>query len=216
MASREHEPDRDKAMPSHDDATTFAASLINQVNREDIPQMVYIQRDMLGRFEKTNEMLINFNMLSSGRYEATLKEFQQHTQLLFDMKKDLNSIFRRHRVVKSRLEKSYPDAFAACSHTYTVSSDDEDVEDKDHGNEAGGETKTEVNNVLPAATEYSQSNEQRVPIYGSQGAKVQREFPVPKSTGPVVNVTPAGSNLESGTSEASKKKLYKLQPNPKS
>lgn len=51
----------------------------------------------LSRYEKTNEMLINFNLLSSSRYEVTVKEFQNHTQLLSDMKRDLDSIFKRIR-----------------------------------------------------------------------------------------------------------------------
>lgn len=51
----------------------------------------------LSRFEKTNEMLINFNILSANRFEATVKDFQKHTQLLFDMKKDLDTVFKRIR-----------------------------------------------------------------------------------------------------------------------
>lgn len=51
----------------------------------------------LSRFEKTNEMLINFNMLSSSRFETTSQEFKRHTMLLYDMKKDLDVVFRRIR-----------------------------------------------------------------------------------------------------------------------
>ncbi|CAG5116563.1 unnamed protein product [Candidula unifasciata] len=117
---------------TRDDATTFAASLMEQVNREDVASMVYIQRDMLSRFEKTNEMLINFNILSANRFEVTVKDFQKHTQLLFDMKKDLDTVFKRIRVLKQRLEKNYPEAFAACSSIYTQASDsDEDGDDDD-------------------------------------------------------------------------------------
>jgi hypothetical protein len=57
-------------------------------------------------------MLINFNQLSFQRYEASVQDFQKHTQLLFDMKKDLDSIFKRIRSLKQRLSKTYPDAFA--------------------------------------------------------------------------------------------------------
>ena len=52
----------------------------------------------LSRFEKTNEMLINFNLLSTARYDVTVKEFHQHTQLLYDMKKDLDGVFKRIRL----------------------------------------------------------------------------------------------------------------------
>ena len=55
----------------------------------------YLSR--LSRFEKTNEMLLNFNVLAKSRYETTCKEFSRHTQLLYDMKQDLDSCFTRIR-----------------------------------------------------------------------------------------------------------------------
>ena len=49
------------------------------------------------RFEKTNEMLVNFNQLSSSRYESLVKDFHAHTQLLEDMRNDLDNVFKRIR-----------------------------------------------------------------------------------------------------------------------
>ncbi|XP_005094344.1 kxDL motif-containing protein 1 [Aplysia californica] len=115
------------------DAAVFAHSLMEQVSSEDIHAMVYVQRDMLSRFEKTNEMLINFNLLSTARYDVTVKEFQKHTQLLFEMKKDLDGVFKRIRMLKQRLGKIYPEAFAACSSVYVMSeagNDDDDSEEE--------------------------------------------------------------------------------------
>ncbi|KAK3099028.1 hypothetical protein FSP39_025422 [Pinctada imbricata] len=89
--------------------------------------------EALSRYEKTNEMLINFNMLSLARYEATSKEFKQHTQVLYDMKKDLDNVFRRIRLLKQRLGSMYPEAFAACSDVYNIL--DEEEEDKDNAGE---------------------------------------------------------------------------------
>ncbi|KAH9505092.1 KxDL motif-containing protein 1 [Bulinus truncatus] len=135
-----------------DDAAVFASSLIEQVNTEDIASMVYIQRDMLARFEKTNEMLINFNMLSLSRYEATLKHFHKHTVLLSDMKKDLDTVFKRIRLLKQRLEKMYPEAFSACSTEYNVVSDeDEQDSDDDEADQltADAELGQSTNNADP-------------------------------------------------------------------
>jgi len=53
----------------------------------------------MSRFEKTNEMLLNFNRLSDARYEQTQKDFKKHIHLLHDMRKDLDNIFRRIRSV---------------------------------------------------------------------------------------------------------------------
>lgn len=51
----------------------------------------------LDRFEKTNEMLINFNGLSNVRLLQMNEHFLLHTRTLVEMKKDLDSIFRRIR-----------------------------------------------------------------------------------------------------------------------
>ncbi len=51
----------------------------------------------LDRFEKTNEMLINFNGLSNVRLQQMNEHFLMHTRTLIEMKKDLDSIFRRIR-----------------------------------------------------------------------------------------------------------------------
>lgn len=53
----------------------------------------------LDRFEKTNEMLLNFNNLSSARLQQMSERFLHHTRTLVEMKRDLDSIFRRIRWV---------------------------------------------------------------------------------------------------------------------
>lgn len=55
----------------------------------------------LDRFEKTNEMLLNFNNLSSARLQQMSERFLHHTRTLVEMKRDLDSIFRRIRWVLS-------------------------------------------------------------------------------------------------------------------
>lgn len=115
----------DSSEPCH--AETVASSLIEQINVEDIRNMVSVQRDMLSRFEKTNEMLINFNILSGNRFAVTSQVFKRHTTLMYDMKKDLDVIFKRIRVLKQRLGKMYPDAFKACNDVYTILDTDEEL-----------------------------------------------------------------------------------------
>jgi len=56
----------------------------------------------MSRFEKTNEMLLNFNRLSDARYESTQTDFRKHIHLLHDMRKDLDNIFRRIRLVNHK------------------------------------------------------------------------------------------------------------------
>ncbi|XP_070212861.1 kxDL motif-containing protein 1-like isoform X2 [Littorina saxatilis] len=138
------------------EAVVFASSLVQQVNREDVANMVQVQRGMLQRFEKTNEMLINFNQLSGTRYEASVKEFQGHTLLLSDMKKDLDSIFKRIRVLKQRLSKSYPDAFAACSSVIVM--EDEEVEEEEDVSKASSQPSTRTSTAQPTARKASSTS----------------------------------------------------------
>lgn len=65
----------------------------------------------LQRFEKTNEMLTNCNQLSVNRLKTAGTEFKKHTALLIEMKKDLDYIFKRIRLIKNKLSQQYPQAF---------------------------------------------------------------------------------------------------------
>merc|ERR1719158_110328 len=74
--------------------------------------MVRAQKKMLQRFEKTNEMLTNVNTLSACRLERATSDFKKHTATVLDMKKDLDSIFKRIRNIKARLAKQMPEAYS--------------------------------------------------------------------------------------------------------
>ena len=65
----------------------------------------------LQRFEKTNEMLSNCNSLSQTRLERALRDFRGHTQHINGLKKELEQVFKRIRVIKSRVAQQYPEAF---------------------------------------------------------------------------------------------------------
>ena len=65
----------------------------------------------LQRFEKTNEMLSNCNSLSATRLEKALRDFRGHTQHVTGLKKELDHVFKRIRVIKSKIAQQYPDAY---------------------------------------------------------------------------------------------------------
>lgn len=56
-------------------------------------------------------MLSNCNALSVNRFKVASAELKKHTQLLTDMRKDLDSIFKHIRAIKGKLSAQYPDAF---------------------------------------------------------------------------------------------------------
>ncbi|MGH0124117.1 UNVERIFIED_CONTAM: hypothetical protein FKN15_016130, partial [Acipenser sinensis] len=103
----------------------FCGRMLSMVNSEDVNAIIQAQRHMLDRFEKTNEMLLNFNGLSNVRLQQMNDRFQHHTRTLVEMKKDLDSIFRRIRTLKGKISKQYPDAFNNV-HESPVLEDDDD------------------------------------------------------------------------------------------
>ena len=128
--------------PASLSSQVFVQALTTEVNKQDVINMVEAQTHMLSRFEKTNEMLLNFNQLSASRYETTCQEFNKNTALLTDMKKDLDAIFRRIRVLKTKLSKQYPTAFQACSDVSNVL-DSELLEEEEETDNEGGKSETE-------------------------------------------------------------------------
>uniref|UniRef100_A0A3B5MUE7 KxDL motif-containing protein 1 n=1 Tax=Xiphophorus couchianus TaxID=32473 RepID=A0A3B5MUE7_9TELE len=119
--------------------------MLSMVNSEDVNAIIQAQRHMLDRFEKTNEMLINFNGLSNVRLQQMNERFLLHTRTLVDMKKDLDSVFRRIRLVislslslfvfqphlqtlKGKIAKQYPEAFSNIHESPILEDDDEEFD----------------------------------------------------------------------------------------
>lgn len=56
-------------------------------------------------------MLLNCNALSVNRLKIAGEDFRKHTKMLNEMKKDLDYIFKKVRVIKTKLNGQYPQAF---------------------------------------------------------------------------------------------------------
>ena len=63
----------------------------------------------LNKFEKTNEMLINCNSLSTSYYDKLQSNFRRNTQLMEEIHKDLNYIFRTIRSIKQTIKVQHPE-----------------------------------------------------------------------------------------------------------
>ncbi|GAB0091749.1 KxDL motif-containing protein CG10681 [Sergentomyia squamirostris] len=90
----------------------FVQGLAGIVNQGDVERIIYNQKQMLQRFEKTNEMTLNCNILSASRLKKATEDLKEHTKLLHDMKKDLDYIFKKIRTIRTKLQNQYPQAFA--------------------------------------------------------------------------------------------------------
>ncbi|XP_047506319.1 kxDL motif-containing protein CG10681 [Pieris napi] len=110
----------------------FVQGLAGMVDQSDVEVIIRAQKTMLQRFEKTTEMLTNCNQLSASRLRAASVEFKKHTQLLLDMKKDLNYIFKKIRAIKTKLSTQYPEAYkvAVASAAHNIKPLDEEEEIK--------------------------------------------------------------------------------------
>ncbi|XP_010882555.2 kxDL motif-containing protein 1 [Esox lucius] len=106
----------------------FCNRMLSMVNSEDVNAIIQAQRHMLDRFEKTNEMLINFNGLSNVRLQQMNEHFVLHTRTLVEMKKDLDSIFRRIRTLKSKIAKQYPEAFSNVHESPALEEEDDEFD----------------------------------------------------------------------------------------
>jgi KxDL motif-containing protein 1 len=77
-----------------------------------VEHLIRGQKQMLMRFEKTNEMMVNCNQLSVNRLKMASDDFKKHTKQLQEMKKDLDYIFKKICNIKTKLNQQYPTSFA--------------------------------------------------------------------------------------------------------
>uniref|UniRef100_A0A4X1U8D0 KxDL motif-containing protein 1 n=1 Tax=Sus scrofa TaxID=9823 RepID=A0A4X1U8D0_PIG len=112
--------------PPDSASRVFCSRILSMVNADDVNAIILAQKNMLDRFEKTNEMLLNFNNLSSARLQQMSERFLHHTRTLVEMKRDLDSIFRRIRTLKGKLARQHPEAFSHIPEASLLEDEDED------------------------------------------------------------------------------------------
>lgn len=59
-------------------------------------------------------MLVNCNALSQVHLQKATAEFKKHVQLLNEVKKDLENIFKRVKIMKAKAAAQYPHQFEGC------------------------------------------------------------------------------------------------------
>ena len=98
--------------------------LIHHENVQDIREK---QCQMLDTLELSNSKLSSLNDISERTYEQSVVEFRHSIKMLQDMKKQLDSIFRRIRILKGRVAAGYPQAYATALEAGAI--DNPDYED---------------------------------------------------------------------------------------
>lgn len=56
-------------------------------------------------------MLVNCNALSQIHLQKATLEFKKHIQLLHELKRDLDNIFKRVKVLKNKTASQYPQQY---------------------------------------------------------------------------------------------------------
>lgn len=84
-------------------------------------------------------MLTNCNVLSASRLKTVAPEFKKHTQMLVDMKKDLDYIFKKIRAIKTKLSSQHPNEFAEAVRNSLAEECKEDEVSVDESKEAGSD-----------------------------------------------------------------------------
>ncbi|CAF0889767.1 unnamed protein product [Rotaria sordida] len=127
-------------MDANDDSTahtsdTTASLLIdlfsNEINKQDVNGLLHAQNLLLEQLDKTNEKLDGINKISAERYVDATKEFANHTQMLITMKRDLDLIFKQIKLLKTQLNKKYPEPYASVADINTKQDDSLDDEEDD-------------------------------------------------------------------------------------
>eukprot|EP00124_Ichthyophonus_hoferi_P002098 Ihof_evm10s131 gene=Ihof_evmTU10s131 len=102
------EDERDKTLTG---AETFCSELVSLNSVEEVEKIIAVQTQIYSKFEKCNEKFTTFNDLCAANYTTTNQKFKRHTLLLQNTKSDLDDIFHRIRVLKTKLAAAYPEAY---------------------------------------------------------------------------------------------------------
>ncbi|KAL1502177.1 hypothetical protein ABEB36_007359 [Hypothenemus hampei] len=112
----------------------FIQGLAGIIDQQDVEAMIRAQKQMLQRFEKTNEMLTNCNALSASRLKTVGPEFKKHIHLLLEMKRDLDYVFKKIRSIKSKLSSQYPEEFTEATRSSFADECEESITDSPNKN----------------------------------------------------------------------------------
>lgn len=125
----EYQENEDEIYQNYTASEVVVQGVAGMVSQDDVARMVRAQKEMLQRFEKTNEMLSNVNSLSAVRLDRANKDFRKHTQNMLEMKRDLENIFKRLKTIKQKMNRQMPEAHEAVLGAKDVVKEEDDEYD---------------------------------------------------------------------------------------
>ena len=82
------------------------------------------QEHMYHLLELANWKISSLNEISEATFQERAPEFRYYVRSLQEMKKQLDSIFRRIRTLKAKVSMLYPEAYAAAQEQVSIHSED--------------------------------------------------------------------------------------------
>ncbi|KAN0009026.1 hypothetical protein ACTFIU_008916 [Dictyostelium citrinum] len=86
---------------------TITDQMIGLTNQNDVNNILNLQTEILKKQYETNHMLSHFNEYSSQKYNQMSSDFEKHTKMLKEMKKDLDYIFKKTRNLQILLNEKF-------------------------------------------------------------------------------------------------------------
>ena len=114
------------AIPEASLSDVFLDKLFSLPNHPTISNIRSEQESMYRALEIANWKLASLNEVSEATFQEHAPLFRQHVRKLQEMKKELDSIFRRIRTLKAKASVMYPEAYAAAQERASTHDDNED------------------------------------------------------------------------------------------
>ncbi|KAM9961474.1 hypothetical protein ACTFIR_004325 [Dictyostelium discoideum] len=113
-----------KPTPTPTPSKTITDQMIGLTNQNDVNNILNLQTEILKKQYETNHMLSHFNEYSSQKYHQMSSDFEKHTKMLKEMKKDLDYIFKKTRNLQILLNEKFQ--IPGVSDQYNEEEDEDD------------------------------------------------------------------------------------------
>ncbi|KAL6073149.1 KxDL motif-containing protein 1 [Balamuthia mandrillaris] len=95
-------------LPHNTAAHALAMETIALVNQGDTAYTLDLQAQIYKCLDATQQTLHSFNNYSEDLYRRYQRDMETHTRTMKEMKRDLEYIFKKTRMLKDRLDSSHP------------------------------------------------------------------------------------------------------------
>lgn len=129
---KEETNEEDEEHKDTEPQASFATLLTEILPHDKVISIRQDQAIMLQTLELANWKLSSLNDVSESTYQRCALEFRQTTKTLSEMKKQLDSIFRRIRHLKAQVAANYPEAYATIASKYKEEYNEFDDEDDEN------------------------------------------------------------------------------------